>query len=194
MSDSDYHVHTDSRWAAGHQFKILSVSKIKRYDSCSERIYFVVRCQNYDNMHFYEYIIDVGGTHGCGYHNYRTDMYHIAHKLNYDTKSGAISKTDKKFIPQSFTPSDGDETWIIDHSSQMFIKHAVYNTEKTGKYGGYVTFTFRTEDFSDYGRPSKIIWELKVESSHDGFFYNKVQMDSAKGDGSDRQYGPTFSI
>ena len=193
MSDSDYHVNTNSQWGA-REFKILSISKIKRYDSCSERCYFVIRCQNYDNKHFYEYIIDVDGTHGCGYHNYRTHMYHIAHKLNYDTKSGAISKTDKKFIPQSFTPSDGDETWIIDRSSQMFIKHAVYNTEKTGKYGGYVTFTFRTEDFSDYGRPSKIIWELNVESSHNGFYSHTVQMDSAKGDGSDRQYGPTFTI
>ena len=194
MSDSDYNVYVNSQWGA-REFKLLSVTKIKRYESCSERIYFVVRCQNYDNKHFYEYIIDVDGTHGCGYHSYDTHIYHpIARKLNYDTKSEPICKTDKKFIPQSFTPSNGDETWIIDRCTQMFIKHAVYNTEKTGNHGGYVTFTFRTEDMSDYGRPSKILWELKVESSHDGFYYNKVQMDSAKGDGSDRQYGPTFSI
>ena len=193
MCDSDYHVNTNSQWGA-REFKILSVSKIKRYDSCSERIYFVVRCRNYDNKHFYEYIIDVDGTHGCGYHGYDTHVYHpIARKLNYDA-SDAICKMDKKFIPQSFPLSDVDETWIIDRSAQMFIEHAVYNTEKTGKYGGYVTFTFRTKDLSDYGRPSNVLWELKVESSHNGFYSHTVQMDSAKGDGSDRQYGPTFGL
>lgn len=189
----DYHIHSP---LAPREFKLLSVSEIKRRDSCSERIYFVVRCQNNDNKHFYEYIINVGGTHGCGYHGYDTHVYHsIARKLNYDA-SDAICKMDKKFIPQSFPLSDVDEieTWIINCSSQMFVEHAVYNTDKTGRYGGYVTFTFRTEDLSDYGRPSKVLWELKVESSHNGYYANTIRLDSAKGDGSDRESDRTFVL
>ena len=128
MDDSQYNVRMNTV-KNPHELKILSVSKIKRHDSCSKQCYFVIRCQNYDNKHYFEYIIDVDGTHICGYHHYNTLMDDtIALKLDYDTEDETIRKKDDKFVPQSYIPGDEDETWIFNTATQFHIKHAEYKS------------------------------------------------------------------